>query len=206
MARKLPQPISKQEFELLFEKARKERKRFTNKKGELTPRGIRVNQYMIAMVLGFYSGMRISEIVGHEGFTRRKDKETGEWLPPQKIVIPALTADRVEEKFIRVISGKGGKDRQVPRPKFLTPRALNELPLKVSRRALQTYIQKLGEEVLNKHITFHMLRHGFVTHALEAGMDIAQVQMFAGHSRLDTTGIYLHVNPKKALDKYEEVF
>jgi len=33
-----------------------------------------------------------------------------------------------------------------------------------------------------------------------------QVQMLMGHSRLDTTGIYLHANPKEAIDKAQELF
>ena len=80
------------------------------------------------------------------------------------------------------------------------------LPLKVNRRSIQHFIKKLGDKVLQKHITFHQLRHGFVTHALESGIDIHDVQRFAGHSRLDTTGIYLHSNPKRATERYEEVF
>jgi len=195
MARKLPQPITHEDFEKLLTEAKKQREYFRKPSGGLSPRGERFNQYIIAMVLAYGAGMRISEIIGF------KDK------------VPILTKDKVESNFIRVVSGKGGKDRQVPLPGKLFIAAgvkredfRNNLPLTVSRRAIQTYFEQLGDKVLKKHITFHMFRHGFVTHALESGIDIHQVQMFAGHSRMDTTGLYLHANPKQALDKYEEKF
>lgn len=133
-------------------------------------------------------------------------------MEKNKYRVPPLTFDRFEEKNIRIL-GKGGKERMTPFPiKLFRASGITRvdlkanLPLKVSRRAIQDFIEKLGYEVLGKHTTFHQLRHGFCTHALESGMDIHQVQMFAGHSRLDTTGLYLHANPKKATEKYEEVF
>jgi len=188
MARKLPQPISKEEFEKIFSLAKDKREKFRKPRSKrLTPRGIRINQYMIAIALGFNSGMRVSEIVGGDN-------------------VPALLPENVGRDQIRVVRGKGGKDRVVPRPRMINQEAIKELPLKISRRQLQRFITELGNEALKKHITFHMLRHGFVTHAIEMGMDLGQVQMLAGHSRLDTTGIYLHVNPTKALEKYQEVF
>lgn len=195
MAKKLPIPISKEEFDKLLEEAKKDREKYRRpRKKDLTPRGIRVNQYIIALCLGFGAGMRISEIVGF------KDK------------IHPLQKEQIEINFIRVISGKGGKDRQVPLPTKLFRKAgisrkelIDNLPLKVSRSSIQKYTEYLGKVVLKKKISFHKLRHGFVTFALESGVPIHQVQMFAGHSRLDTTGIYLHANPKQALEKFEEI-
>lgn len=131
----------------------------------------------------------------------------------KKYRVPPLTKDRIENNNIRVISGKGGKDRIVPLPIKLFQKAgitrkklENNLPLKITRRALQFYFQDLGKKVLGKHVTFHQLRHGFATHCLESGIDIHVLQRFLGHSKLETTGLYLHSNPKEALEKYEEVF
>ena len=142
----------------------------------------------LAMLLGFEAGMRISEIVGF------KDR------------VPALTRDRVDNASIRIISGKGQKDRIVPKPKRINENALKMLPLKVGRRTLQRRVKALGKKVLDKDITFHTLRHGFVTHLIEHGRPLHEVQMLAGHSRLDTTGIYLHANPVKAIQGASDVF
>ena len=142
----------------------------------------------LAMLLGFEAGLRISEIVG------LKDR------------VPPLTKDKVESSSIRVESGKGKKDRIVPRPKRLNETAKKMLPLKIPRRTLQHRITQLGKRVLDKHITFHTLRHGFGSHLAGSGRPLHEIQMLMGHSRLDTTGIYLHANPKKAIEGAQEVF
>ncbi|GAH78518.1 unnamed protein product, partial [marine sediment metagenome] len=79
-------------------------------------------------------------------------------------------------------------------------------PLTIQRRALQSFVTKLGKEVLSKEISFHTLRHGFASHLVNSGRPLHEVQMLMGHSRLDTTGIYLHANPKEAIENAREVF
>lgn len=67
MAQKLPVSITKEEFMLLLEEAIRQREHFRKKRsGKLKPRGIWINRYIIAMILGFGAGMRISEILGFE--------------------------------------------------------------------------------------------------------------------------------------------
>ncbi len=216
MARKLPHPISKEDFDKILEYLKKERENHWKPRKKCYDRtGEKLQDIIIAMCLGFGAGMRISEIVGLEKKQRYQyTKKDGTKI--DKIIvskIPKLTYDRIENNFIRVISGKGRKDRTVPLPMKTFRRAgitraelEKKLPLKLGYRSIEKHTTDLGTKVLKKHITFHQLRHGFITHALESGLDIHQVQMFAGHSRMDTTGLYLHANPKKALDRYEEVF
>jgi integrase/recombinase XerD len=145
-------------------------------------------KFKLAMLLAFEGGLRISEIVGLEGR------------------VPALTKSNVESSSIRIVSGKGKKDRIVPRPKRLNETAKNMLPLKIPRRTLQYRITELGKKILEKHITFHTLRHGFGSHLAGKGRPLHEIQMLMGHSRLDTTGIYLHANPIKAIEGANEVF
>ncbi len=83
--------------------------------------------------------------------------------------------------------------------------AINLLPLKIERRTLQRKITQLGRDVLGKEITFHTLRHGFGSHLAQT-RPLHEVQMLMGHSRLDTTGIYLHANPLKAIEGARDVF
>jgi len=66
-------------------------------------------------------------------------------------------------------------------------------------------IKKLGKKILNKDIHFHSLRHSFGSH-LASKVPLHQIQMLMGHSRLDTTGIYLHSNPKEAIDNARGAF
>ncbi len=180
--KKLPKIISQEEFEKLHSEAMKLEKAAGKERSK------RIRQYRVAMILGFEGGMRISEIVGY-----------GNKIQP-------LNKTQFEGNSIRVIGGKGGKDRIVPKPKRINQKAIDMLPLTVSRRSLQKFMTDLGPKVLGKPITFHTLRHGFVTHLVNQGRPLHEVQMLAGHSRLDTTGIYLHANPQRAVEGAREAF
>jgi site-specific recombinase XerD len=175
--KKLPKIITIEEFNKMLETIEKEKP-------------CSFKEYELAMILGFKAGMRISEIVGF------KDR------------VPKLTADKIDLQAhtIRIESGKGEKDRVVPCPKEINERAIKLLPLNLSRRSLQDFVTKLGFRVLNKKISFHSLRHGFGSHLANSGRPLHEIQMLMGHSRLDTTGIYLHANPKVAIDNARELF
>ena len=174
--KKLPKIINQEEFEKLLKVVQKSKHK-------------RRKHFALAMLLGFEAGMRISEILGYDG----KNK-----------IIP-LQKSQIESASIRILQGKGKKDRIVPRPKRMNETAFNLLPLKIKRRTLQRYITQLGRSVLNKEITFHTLRHGFGSHLAQT-RPLHEIQMLMGHSRLDTTGIYLHANPKQAIDGARDVF
>jgi len=175
MQKKLPKIINQEEFEKLFEAVKKSKHK-------------RKKEIMLAMLLGFEAGMRISEIVGY------KDK------------IKPLQKSQIEDRSIRVLQGKGRKDRVVPRPKRMNESVLKLLPLKIQRRTLQRFITELGRKILKKEITFHTLRHGFATHLVNSNRPLHEIQMLLGHSRLDTTGIYLKADPKKAIQGAIDVF
>jgi len=181
MKKKLPKIITQEEFEQLFEAVSKLERKAKKRKS-------RLKQYRLAMLLGFEAGLRISEIVGY------KDR------------VPPLAKSNIEESSIRILSGKGGKDRIVPKPKRMNSTAVQMLPLKIKRRALQGFITQLGQQVLKKEITFHTLRHGFGSHLAGMGRPLHEIQLLMGHSRLDTTGIYLHANPAQAIEGAREVF
>lgn len=174
---KLPNYITKQEYDQLLQYTLKSKRK--NRK-----------VYALAMMLGFEAGMRISEIVG---LNNR---------------VPILTPDRIslEQHTILIRSGKGKKDRVVPLPKGVNANALKLLPIKLKRNAIQKYITKLGQIVLKKKITFHSLRHGFGTHLANSGRPLHEIQFLMGHARLDTTGIYMHANPQRAIEGARDVF
>ncbi|MGB0412937.1 MAG: tyrosine-type recombinase/integrase [Coraliomargarita sp.] len=50
---------------------------------------------------------------------------------------------------------------------------------------------------IEKRVTSHVFRHSFATHRLESGMDLCRLQELLGHTNLETTRIYLHVNSGK---------
>lgn len=59
------------------------------------------------------------------------------------------------------------------------------------------------KEELNS-IGIHTLRHSIATHLLENGMQLEQVQQFLGHSHIESTEIYTHINQIQINSLYDD--
>jgi site-specific recombinase XerD len=65
----------------------------------------------------------------------------------------------------------------------------------VVREALRDAAGKAG---VQGRVHPHLLRHCYATHMLEAGVPLREIQDLLGHSRLETTMVYMHVRSPSA--------
>ena len=49
----------------------------------------------------------------------------------------------------------------------------------------------------NRGFSAHTLRHSFATHLLDQGIDIHTIKELLGHTRIETTMVYLHLQQTK---------
>jgi len=142
--------------------------------------------------VGFYGGLRISEILG---------------LRPCDIR-PDLFA-----VYVQVETAKGGKDRFVP----VTPATIAMLRgLAVGKgeedrifsrgvRAYQARFDKLAVKAgITRKLNPHMMRHTCATMQLARHVDLKTVSENLGHSSMEVTEIYLHVDIRTRRQKYQD--
>jgi integrase/recombinase XerD len=155
-----------------------------------TPLGLR-DRTMLELM--YASGLRVSEIVALK-----------------------TVALGLNEGVVRVMNGKGGKERLVPfggeaglwirrylaeaRTPLLEGKTTDAVFVgrhtgtSLSRQAFWVLIKRYAT-IANIPVALspHTLRHAFATHLLNHGADLRVVQLLLGHADISTTQIYTHV-------------
>ncbi len=143
-------------------------------------------KHRVLFSLTYSAGLRVSEVCA--------------------LKITDIDSDRMQ---IKVRQSKGNKDRYVilskkilaglrkylkssmPR-EFLFNGRVKGQPL--SHGAAQTSFRLAMQKAkINKGASLHTLRHSYGTHLLEDGVDIVTIKELMGHSRIETTMLYLHI-------------
>ncbi|MDR1398152.1 MAG: tyrosine recombinase XerC [Desulfarculales bacterium] len=170
-----------------------------------TERHARLNLRDAAMLeLLYSSGLRVSELVGLN-----------------------VNHVRMDLSLLRVVKGKGGRERLVPigekalralrvwltaRDSFIREKKESEEPLFVSKtgsRLNARSVQRLFSRALDdgavrtRKLSPHSLRHAMATHLLEGGADLRSVQEMLGHKSLTTTQKYTHLTLDHLIKVYD---
>ena len=118
-------------------------------------------------------------------------------------------------RTLRVILGKGGKDRYVPLTRAASVAIERYLVegrpvLAMAMRARALFLTNTGRPLnehavgsildgcarragIRKRVTAHVLRHSLATHLLRGGADIRHIQALLGHASLQSTERYTRV-------------
>jgi integrase/recombinase XerD len=121
----------------------------------------------------------------------------------------------VEEGRIKIVDGKGRKDRFVQLSKVMIHyleyykklyapshyllQGQGDIDTKLSPRTIQEVMHKavLNCNLQDKKYTVHTLRHSYATHLVEQGTDIHAIQELLGHQDLKQTMRYIHLSKER---------
>lgn len=121
-----------------------------------------------------------------------------------------------DRKQLKVVQGKGRKDRYVPLSVHLirglkryinaekpqdylfngqpNGRAGGDFDSRYSQRGVQWAVKQVAKSAgIIKEVHTHTLRHSYATHLLEDGMDIMTLKDLLGHQSIETTMEYLQI-------------
>ena len=115
------------------------------------------------------------------------------------------------------IFGKGGKTRIVIVPESIwsqlmaLPKTTEAVFVSYRGKPLErTYIHKMIKKCCQKagvseKASSHWLRHSHASHALERGCNLRLLRESLGHSKLETTEKYLHLNPDEGSSQFIDI-
>lgn len=143
--------------------------------------------------LGFYAGLRVSEIVGLD----RSDVSLSARLG--SITVWHGKGDKARtlplHPAIKMTLHLWLKERQSDAPALI----VNRLGDRLSTRAVTTIIGQIGEQA-GLEVTPHQLRHCYATNMVRNGTDLVLVADLLGHANLETTRRYSLPTNQNKLD------
>jgi integrase/recombinase XerD len=142
-------------------------------------------------------------------------------VPVRELVAIRLTDVDLDRCQIKVVHGKGGKDRMVPFPtsfkealgmhmarmreKGATYLFESSWKKRYSDRGVRRMLERYAEAVgLERNVSPHQLRHFLLTWLKKQGIDDALIQPYSGHASRQSLEIYSRLAIGEAQQEYEQ--
>ncbi len=140
---------------------------------------------MIIMLL-FYNGLRVSELVGItlDDIKKNRVKVLGKGNI-QRYAVLNNSVLKILDDYLKY------ERREVTSHNYLL---INNKYQPLTDRGVRYIVNEIAKaSSLEKNVYPHMLRHSFATYFLTHGSDLRTVQTFLGHKNISTTQIYTHL-------------
>lgn len=153
-------------------------------------------------------GLRAGELVSSPRQHITKDKDTGEIIDEKKWMSKGIRRKDFEFDEIgqyarlKVVGGKGAKDRYVPVPldlallfkEYTKDMEIDQPIFDITIWSITPLVRRFAKRAgIEDRVWPHKLRHTFAVNALRSGWNIKEVQEVLGHEHLSTTEKYLHL-------------
>jgi len=170
-------------------------------------------QFLAIVCILIHTGLRVSEAVdlvwGDVDLTRGAATlhvRQGKGKKPRPIELDAVArkAFKALADLITEVLGPGHVDRTDP--VFLGQSRKGGRP-RLGIQGIQKRLARYARSARLRTVSPHQLRHTFATNHLAKGTPPEIIQAWMGHSRYETTAIYLHVMPqdrRAAMDRFDQ--
>ena len=149
-------------------------------------RAIENGKHQLMIKLLYATGMRVSELVSLKVKDFEFDQNYG-WVREGKCRKDRLFV--VALKLKKDILKWMGKNK-LAKEDWLFPGKEGHISVESIQRIVKMASRKAG---IRKNVHPHTLRHSFATHLIQNGYAVTEVQPLLGHSKMETTMIYLHM-------------
>ena len=152
-------------------------------------RDCRTERDRILLEVGYYGGLRVSEISSltwSQVIPRDGEVQlalVGKGDKPRHVLLPAETATKLKA----LSGGASNSDRVFP----ITVRRIHAIVKATAKRA-----------GINEAMSAHWLRHAHASHAIDNGAPITLVSQTLGHADLKTTSVYAHARPNDCSSRF----
>lgn len=133
--------------------------------------------------------------------------------------VQSLRIDDIDliNKMVKVVKGKGRKDRHVPIPTdeliadikaYIQDKregGLFDISDRQIRRIVKQYARAAGIRKADE-VHPHTLRHSYATHLQNQGVPLNVIQQILGHERIETTTVYVHLGLERMREHVEKAF